>query len=78
MLIDEISEGLQPSVISRIAVALRREREINGTAILIVEQNLEFALSIADRWAILKLGEIDDEGEVVADSREQILDHLRI
>jgi hypothetical protein len=26
----------------------------------------------------LKLGEIDDEGEVAADSRERILDHLRI
>jgi ABC-type branched-subunit amino acid transport system ATPase component len=78
LLIDEISEGLQPSVISRIAVALRREREINGTAILIVEQNLEFALSMADRWAILKLGEIDDSGEVVPGSRERILDHLKI
>jgi branched-chain amino acid transport system ATP-binding protein len=78
LLIDEISEGLQPSVIDRIAAALRREREVSGTAILIVEQNLDFALSMADRWAILKLGEIDDAGDVVADSRERILEHLKI
>jgi ABC-type branched-subunit amino acid transport system ATPase component len=78
LLIDEISEGLQPSVVSRIATALRRERDINGTTILIVEQHLEFALSIADRWAVLKLGEIDDAGEVDAESRQRILEHLKI
>jgi branched-chain amino acid transport system ATP-binding protein len=78
LLIDEISEGLQPSVVSRIAAALRRERDINGTTILIVEQHLEFALSIADRWAVLKLGEIDDEGKVAADSRQRVLEHLKI
>jgi branched-chain amino acid transport system ATP-binding protein len=78
LLIDEISEGLQPSVVSQIATALRRERDINGTTILIVEQHLEFALSIADRWAVLKLGEIDDAGEVAAESRQRILEHLKI
>ena len=28
---------------------------------MIIEQNLDFALRIADRWAVLKMGEIDDE-----------------
>ena len=59
LVIDEISEGLQPSVIERIAQVLRHEWESNGTAMLLIEQNIAFALAIADRWAVLKRGEID-------------------
>ncbi len=78
LLIDEISEGLQPSVVDRIAHALHDERERHGTAILLVEQNLDFALRLADRWAVLKLGEIDDEGAGGFEARPQILDHLSL
>jgi ABC-type branched-subunit amino acid transport system ATPase component len=62
ILIDEISEGLQPSMIDRMAEVLRKERERTGTAILVVEQNVPFALSIADQFAVLKLGEVVDTG----------------
>ena len=78
LLIDEISEGLQPSVVDRIANALREERERDGTAMLVVEQNLDFALRIADRWAVLKLGRIDDEGHADGDMRARILQHLSL
>mgnify|MGYP003361882269 CR=1 FL=1 len=78
ILIDEISEGLQPTVIAQIARALQAERADRGTTILLVEQNLNFALDVADRWAVLKLGEIDDSGVVGSDSRDRILDHLKI
>ena len=78
MLIDEISEGLQPSVIERIVTVLKDERDSNGTTILMVEQNLDFALAIADRWAVLKLGRIEDRGEVAEDTRARVLDHLKI
>ncbi|MDF2234776.1 ABC transporter ATP-binding protein [Albimonas sp. CAU 1670] len=77
LLIDEISEGLQPSVVTRIAAALRAEREA-GCAILLVEQNLDFALGVADRWAVLKLGAIDDAGENGPGARERVLEHLKI
>ncbi|RAH97277.1 ABC transporter ATP-binding protein [Acuticoccus sediminis] len=77
LLIDEISEGLQPTVIERIAAALRDERA-NGTTVLIVEQHLAFALSIADRWAVMKLGQIDDAGEIGPDTEARMLEHLRI
>jgi ABC-type branched-subunit amino acid transport system ATPase component len=63
MLIDEISEGLQPSMIERLATVLRAERDRTGMAIFVVEQNVPFALSIADRYAVLKIGEILDEGD---------------
>ncbi|TDK41400.1 ABC transporter ATP-binding protein [Antarcticimicrobium luteum] len=78
ILIDEISEGLQPTVIAQIARALHAERDQSGTTILLVEQNLNFALEVADRWAVLKLGEIDDSGEAKPESRERVLEHLKI
>lgn len=78
LLIDEISEGLQPSVVERIASALQDERDRHGTTILIVEQNLDFALEIANRWAVLKLGTLDDQGDVTLQTRARILDHLKI
>ncbi len=78
LLVDEISEGLQPSVVGRIADILRAERAQRGTAMLVVEQNLDFALRIADRWAVLKLGEIDDAGVAGPTVRGRILEHLSI
>ncbi len=45
---------------------------------LVVEQNLDFALRIADRWAVLKLGAIDDEGVCEPDARARVLEHLSL
>ena len=78
LLVDEISEGLQPSVVARIAAILRAERAERGTAMLVVEQNLDFALGVADRWAVLKRGEIDDAGPSGPAMRGRILEHLSI
>ncbi len=79
MLIDEISEGLQPSVIDRLAAALRDERAQSGTSILLIEQNVKFALAVADRYAVLKLGEIVDAGEVATAGLERrITDQLTV
>jgi branched-chain amino acid transport system ATP-binding protein len=62
VLIDEISEGLQPSMIQRLTDILLAERKRTGMAIFVVEQNVPFAFSVADRYAVLKIGEIADEG----------------
>ena len=73
ILIDEITEGLQPSVITRLAAALRGERDIRGTAMLIVEQNVGFALQVADRYSVLKRGEIVAEGAASDGDAEQTI-----
>ena len=78
LLIDEISEGLQPTIVAKIAAALQAERDNNGTAILIVEQNLDFALSIANRWAMLKLGSIIDSGAVEPETKAQVQHHFQL
>jgi ABC-type branched-subunit amino acid transport system ATPase component len=78
LLIDEISEGLQPSVVQNIATALKEDRERRGTTVLLVEQNLDFALSVADRWGILKLGVIQEVSVNGADSVGRVMQHLKI
>jgi ABC-type branched-subunit amino acid transport system ATPase component len=79
MLIDEISEGLQPTMVERVANVLKAARRDLGVAILLVEQNLDFALSIADRYAVLKLGEIVDRGNVCDDNaKNKIRTHLQV
>jgi len=79
VLLDEITEGLQPSVIDRIGAALLRERELNGTTMLIIEQNVPFALKVTDRYLVLKQGEIVDEGRSkAAGATHAIFEHLRV
>ena len=79
VLVDEITEGLQPSVVQTLAAVLKAERERAGTAMLLIEQHVAFALEVADRYAVLKLGEIVDRGAVVDSGVEQrITAHLSV
>jgi len=45
---------------------------------LIVEQNLDFALKVGDRCAVIMQGEVDDSGPVSLESRQSIMEHLKI
>jgi ABC-type branched-subunit amino acid transport system ATPase component len=79
VLIDEITEGLQPAVIARFQEILAEEQRARGTSILLVEQNVGFALALADRYAVLKLGTIVETGySSDAGARETIERHLVI
>lgn len=79
ILLDEITEGLQPSVIDRLAQALLRERDQHGTTLLVVEQNVPFALQLTDRYLILKQGDLIDEGESRVDGAiDAVYRHLRV
>ena len=78
MLVDEISEGLQPTMIEQMAKVLRQTREENGTAVLLVEQNLAFALTVADRYAVLKLGEIVEQGSAEEQATQTLAEHLTV
>jgi urea transport system ATP-binding protein len=62
LLIDEISEGLQPSMIERVASILTSLVKQKGTAVLLVEQNIAFATQVALRYAVLERGEIVNRG----------------
>lgn len=79
ILLDEITEGLQPSIIARIVEALKWEKQQRGTTMLIIEQNVPFALQVVDRYLVLKQGEIVASGETdSAESAETVLRHLRV
>ena len=76
---DEITEGLQPSVILRLAEVLRAEMQALDLSILLVEQNARAALAIADRYAVLARGEIVDEGRAgEAGAERRVLGHLAL
>ena len=79
MLVDEITEGLQPSIVLRLAEVLRAEMRALDLSILLVEQNVRFALALADRYAVLARGEVMDEGAASEPGVEaRVLDYLAV
>ncbi|MDX1808629.1 MAG: ABC transporter ATP-binding protein [Sulfurospirillaceae bacterium] len=58
LLLDEPSEGIQPSIIDDIAVALNSLNKNMGMALIIAEQNFDFCMSIAERALIMDRGTI--------------------
>jgi branched-chain amino acid transport system ATP-binding protein len=61
LMLDEPSLGLAPQVVDRIFELMERLRE-GGTTILLVEQNVDRALRIADRAYVLKGGAVEAQG----------------
>jgi urea transport system ATP-binding protein len=72
LLLDEPTEGIQPSIILEIEDAIARLHRSAGISILLVEQYVEFALRLADRYAVL------DAGHVVAEGTTKDLDESSI
>jgi len=60
MLLDEPSEGIQPSIVKDIARNVRRLNAETGVAVLLVEQNLDLIVSLAGRGFVM------DKGRIVA------------
>src|SRR5438552_1194208 len=58
LILDEPTEGIQPSIIKDIATVIQRLAARGDMAILLVEQYFEFARDLADSFAIMERGEI--------------------
>ena len=56
LLLDEPTEGIQPSIIRDMARTLRKIRDQSGLSIVVSEQVLSFALDVADRVLVLENG----------------------
>ena len=67
LLLDEPTEGIQPSIIKDIARLLRDIRSIRNLCIVVCEQLLSFVLDIADRILVMEGGRI-----VHADTRDHV------
>jgi len=63
MLLDEPSFGLAPLIIQEIYQIMRRIREAEGTSMLLVEQNANIALNLADHAYLLETGDVVMSGE---------------
>ncbi|HEX5945335.1 MAG TPA: urea ABC transporter ATP-binding subunit UrtE [Acidimicrobiales bacterium] len=63
LVLDEPTEGIQPSIILEIEDAIAELHRGSGTSILLVEQYVEFALRLAERYAVMEGGLIAHAGE---------------
>ncbi|NMM43060.1 amidase [Rhodospirillaceae bacterium KN72] len=72
LLLDEPTEGIQPSIIEEMEETLLALRQRHGLTILLVEQNFDFISALADRVLVLERGKITAEFDAagLTDSRE--------
>ncbi len=79
LLLDEPSEGLAPVIVARIGEIIR-EVKASGAGVLLIEQNVKFAATVADRHYLLAQGRVVEalgNHEFVA-REEELLEHLGI
>jgi len=62
LILDEPTEGIQPSIILEIEDAIAELHRSSGMAILLVEQYVEFAMRLAQHFAVMEVGRIAHQG----------------
>lgn len=72
LLLDEPTEGIQPSIIREMGRVLKRIRDERGLSILVSEQVLSFALDVADRVLVV------ENGRIVHEDTRQDIDEQKI
>lgn len=79
ILLDEPTEGLAPVIVDQIAASLQILKQ-RGLTILLVEQNLQFASSIADRHYVVEQGQVIDEvpNHALADNMDKLNAYLGV
>lgn len=78
LVLDEPTEGIQPSIIKDIGRAIRYLRERKDMAILLVEQYFDFARELADRFVVMERGEIVQQGSRAALEGDDVRQRLAI
>lgn len=78
LFLDEPSEGIQPNVVAEIAAILVRVQKEKGISICIIEQNLDFAFKVAERFYVMEKGSIVEQGNLKDVPLEKIKKYLTI
>ena len=78
LLLDEPTEGLQPSVVEEIQQIIKRIMHERQCSVLLVEQRLEFVRDITKRFAILDSGRIVAQGDVTELTDDVVKKHLQV
>ena len=78
LLMDEPTEGLQPSVVEEIEPIIKRIPSERNCAVLLVEQNLDFVRAITQKFAILETGRIVASGDIGELTSDVVSKHLAV
>ncbi len=78
LLLDEPTEGIQPSIVAEIGRALGFIRTEMNVALLLVEQHLDFAWSIAERYYVMQRGRVVKTGTTAADRPSDVVPLLSV
>jgi urea transport system ATP-binding protein len=78
LLMDEPTEGLQPSVVDEIDAIIKRIPERNNCTVLLIEQNLDFVRALAQKFAILDTGRIVVQGDIGELTEYVVRQHLQV
>jgi urea transport system ATP-binding protein len=78
LLLDEPTEGIQPSIIREMARTLKRIRDERGLSIVVSEQVLSFALDVADRVLVIENGQIVRDDARAGVDEAQVAKYLSV
>lgn len=78
LLMDEPTEGIQPNIIQMIGEVIRKLRDEGRMAIVLVEQYFDFAYDLADRFTVLRRGEVIMSGAKGELAREALLERVSV
>jgi urea transport system ATP-binding protein len=78
LVLDEPTEGIQPSIIKDIGRAISYLRDKGDMAILLVEQYFDFARDLADDWTVMERGEVVLAGSRMALNDEDVRKFLTV
>lgn len=78
LILDEPTEGIQPSIVDEIGQTLAALRSEGKISILLVEQCLDFARAVADRFYVMQKGSIVAEGKTVELDDDIVKRHLAV
>jgi len=78
LLLDEPTEGIQPNIVAQIEETIQRLNSELGLTIILVEQNVKFAKTAAQHYAMLEKGTVVESGSIESLTDEVIRKHMVI
>jgi len=78
MLLDEPTEGIQPNIVEQIEEVIVRLNQERGIAIVLVEQNVEFARRASRRFVLLEKGRVVAKGPVAELTDDLVHRHMAV
>ena len=78
LILDEPTEGIQPSIIDQIGDALKALKSDGSLAILLVEQYVDFCREISDRFYAMDRGTVTISGDIASLTDDVVKTHLQV